>query len=215
MRPAADLEAVSRLRPSALGRRVASAALALLAFAAAGCHSPQADLNIMLAGDGGTCASPDAGVDDAGAPLSDLHCVNFLQFRVDDGTSFSTYCIKLEKRLETLCDLANVADGRELFKLDPSAGVTISVQGLRVFPATSCDIDAVCPAREIFSGDTGAVRVKDLAGKPVDLPVAMTEPCGAPEVYFPKSSDESCDSICGTAAKAVCDLSSGCLCRNE
>lgn len=197
-----------------------AAALALLALAA-GCRSPQADLRIVLAGDGGTCDLPDAGeadagvASDAGASNSQLHCVNFLQFTVDDGSSFSTYCIRLEKRLETLCDLASVADGRELFKLDPNASVTISIQGLRVFPATSCDRDAVCPAREIFAGGTDQVRVQEAAGKSIDLPVAMSSPCGPKETYYPKLSGRTCESICKTAAKVVCDLPGGCLCKIE
>jgi hypothetical protein len=192
-----------------------AAALALLAFAA-GCRSSQSDLQIVIAGDAGACESVDAGAD-AGASKSQLHCVNFLRFRVEDGSSFSTYCIKLEpeKRLETLCDLAKVADGRELFKLDPNAKVAISVQGLRVFPTTSCDPDARCPAREIFAGDTGTVRIKDSAGGSIELPVAMTQSCGASEEYFPKPSGSACVSICETAAKVVCDLPGWCLCKKS
>lgn len=186
-----------------------AAALALLALVA-GCRSPRSSLQVVIAGDAGTCEPMDAGAD-AGASNSQLHCVNFLQFRVDDGRSFSTYCVKLEKRLETMCDLAKIADGRELFKLDPDANVSISVQGLRVFPATSCDRDAVCPAREIFAGNTGAVRIEDTVGGSIELPVAMTKDCGLPEVYYPKPSGMTCESVCRT--KVVCDFQGGCLCE--
>ncbi len=188
------------------------ALLALLALAAA-CRSAQTELDLDPGGDASACAPSDAGSPGTDAGSDDLGCANFLEFTVDDGSSFSTRCIKLSKALHGLCDLKDAADGQELFSLSPGSRVRVSVKGLRVFPATSCDVSAACAPRTIFEGTTDWIRIADVAGGAVHLPVALAEPCGAPEVFFFKPAGRTCDSVCTDHAKMVCEIQGGCLCK--
>jgi hypothetical protein len=186
----------------------------LLALALSSCPAPQTVLDLGPSGQ--SCAPPTADV--GGPPDSPdtgynlVSCVNFLEFKVDNSGEFSTHCIKLTQEILSLCDLKLVADGRELFKIDPNSEVKISVRGLRVFPATSCDVDptSTCQNRVIFAGSTDLVRIGDLVGGLLELPVTVSEPCGPPEQWFEKG-DQSCADICDVV---VCDgIQGGCLCR--
>ena len=113
-----------------------------------------------------------------------LKCVNYLEFTGGDGR-FSSQCTRVEVALDDLCDLAKVAEGQELFKLSPETPLPITIEGMRVFPATSCNSSSDCPPRRIFSGTT--VRngqIGDYAGQVLEMPVKVIEPCGLPEAVL-------------------------------
>lgn len=168
-----------------------------VALLAAGCRASETQLAIRFEG---ACEAQ-----------KDLSCVNYLQFTLEDEKGFSTECIKATQSLSTLCDVAALADGRELFRSDPDALVRVEVKGMRVFPATSCDVQNACPPRVIFSGVTEERRASDLAGSPFPLTIKLVEPCGAKEQFWPGATN--CAAICG-AGNVVCDgISGGCLCR--
>src|SRR6185503_1958948 len=106
--------------------------------------------------------------DGACEAVTDLGCVNYVQFTVNDSTGFSSHCVKVDKRLDNLCDVAKLADGRELFKLPPETRLPIGLAGMRVFPATGCDLQA-CAPRILFSGETAGGHLGDYAGRDIEL----------------------------------------------
>jgi len=183
--------------------RVSIVALTLaLLLSAAGCRSSLAPLEIGFGDDAGTCAQQ-----------TDVSCVNYLRFSVDvdDGEGFRTQCVAVTEPLESLCDVAALADGRELFTLDPDSEVKIKVEGLRVFPTTSCDAEG-CQRRKLFSGETPRFRIGDLAGQAIPLAVTVDEACGAKEQYFPRRDGQTCSQVCGEEL-LVCEIQDGCLCK--
>ena len=183
-------------------RRLLYATAALCALAC-GCRSSEAAIEIGFGDDAGTCAG-----------ITDLSCVNYLQFSIDDGTGFTTQCVKVTQVLTSLCDVASLADGRELFRVDPDREVKIKVEGLRVYPATSCNVNAEnpCQRRLMFSGETPRVRIGDLAGQSIPLVVTVSELCRGQEQFFPLGSGETCEMVCG-GEKVVCAIQDGCLCK--
>ena len=66
---------------------------------------------------------------------------------------FRSGCAPIDVVLGNLCDLVQLAEGQELFKLPPETMLPIRVAGVRVFPAVSCKA-GTCAAKTIFSGAT-------------------------------------------------------------
>jgi hypothetical protein len=177
-------------------------ALVLLALVSA-CKEQQTQLRVTFP------LHPDAGACDA---QTNLRCVNYLQFTTGDTTEFFSRCLKVDVTLENLCDVAKLADGQELFKLPPSTALPITLQGLRVYPATSCS-SATCAPRLIFSGRTAQTgRIGDHAGSVLEIPVVLEEPCGLPEEFFPLPEGGTCAQVC--RGEIVCEgVQGGCLCK--
>jgi len=176
-------------------RRLAAAFLLALAC---GCKQPQAQLRLQFPIDA------DAGVD-AGAcyQQTSLKCVNYLQFTVGRDES-SSRCNRVEVELNDLCDLAKVAQRQEVFKLSPDTPLPISIEGLRVYPATGCNSTAACPPRRIFSGTTVMEgKIGDYADGVIDLPVTVIEPCGLPEYFYPLPDGGTIDG--GVATNVIPD----------
>jgi len=171
--------------------------------AAVACTAPRAELTVVFPADAGACDAQ-----------TSLACVNYLQFTVGVGTAFNTDCVPVDTPLHTLCDVAKLANGRALFNLPPETKLPIKLQGLRVFPATSCGSEQSCPPRTIFTGqtpDTG--RIGDFGGRALELSVTMNEPCGTPEQFFPLPDGSTCDELCGPSSQVVCrGVQNGCLC---
>jgi hypothetical protein len=177
----------------------------MLAAAAVGaCRQEQAALVVRFG---------DAGCEGRG----DLGCVNFIQFTVKRPGEFETRCLRVEQKLADLCGLEALAQGQELFQLDPSDTVTVDLKALRVFPATGCDFVPDCDPRVLVSGTTGEVQVGRAAGGAVDLPVKVREACGLPEEFFPLTAGRTCLEVCGTwggRSLVSCDgVMGGCLCQ--
>src|SRR5262245_7253890 len=85
------------------------AALTLLAAVAplAACSERETHLKI-------TFDVPDAGACDL---QTNIKCVNYLEFTAgDDVSGFSSSCTRVDVSLDTLCDVAKLAEGQELFK---------------------------------------------------------------------------------------------------
>jgi hypothetical protein len=198
-------------------RRALLVALALAA--AAGCDRPQARLRFTydLRADGGG-----PGVCEQ---VTDLGCVNFVRFQLSakGGTEILTNCVKADQRLTNLCDVEELGRGAELFNRDPDDNVVITMEGLRVFPATTCEITAACPPRELFSGIAGPLRVGDHAGGTIDLTVNRAGACGDPEEFRQPSGTQTCDEVCETflpGNRVVCPppgsgidyVEGGCVC---
>jgi hypothetical protein len=169
-----------------------------------GCKEPQTQLRVTFPGD------PDAGACEA---QTSLRCVNYLQFTAGNGSEFFSHCLKVDVTLGDLCDVAKLAEGQELFKLPPDTPLPITLQGLRVYPATSCN-SATCAPRLIFSGSTaGTGRIGDHAGAVLDLPVTIDQPCGLPEEFFFLPPGSTCAEVC--RGEVVCDgVQGGCLCKS-
>ena len=186
-------------------KRLAAAVLLALAC---GCKQPEARLRLQFFVD------VDAGAD-AGTchQQTSLKCVNYLQFTAGKG-EFSSHCTRVEVRLDDLCDLAKVAEGQEVFKLSPDTPLPITIEGLRVYPATGCNSSSECPPRRIFSGTTVMEgKIGDYKDRVIDLPVKVIEPCGLPEQFFFLPDGGTCAEVCGTSP-VVCDhVQGGCLCK--
>jgi hypothetical protein len=195
-------------------RRLAAAFLLALAC---GCKQPQAQLRLQFPIDA------DAGVD-AGAcyQQTSLKCVNYLQFTVGRDES-SSRCNRVEVELNDLCDLAKVAQRQEVFKLSPDTPLPISIEGLRVYPATGCNSTAACPPRRIFSGTTVMEgKIGDYADGVIDLPVTVIEPCGLPEYFYPLPDGgtidggvATCAQVCGASPVVCANVEHGCLCQGD
>jgi hypothetical protein len=185
-------------RGAALALSLAAAAAAL---AGGGCQSRQTALTVTF---------PDGGCE----TVTDLGCVNYLLFTVNDSTGFSSHCVKVDKRLDNLCDVAALADGHQLFQLSPDTRLPIGLTGMRVFPATGCDLQA-CAPRIIFSGETMSGRLGDYVGRDIPLPLAVRQSCGPSEEFFFLPPGTTCAQLCGSASQVVCDgIQGGCLCRS-
>jgi hypothetical protein len=182
-------------------------ALLVLALLGAGCSRPQVSLALRFA------------IDDGGAgeclPADDLACVNFVRFQLSAiGKDLFSRCIRVEERFATLCDLERLANGGELFRGDPDDVVSIAVEGLRMFPATSCEQTTDCRPRRIFTGGTGVVRLGDVAGGSVPLVIDNYLGCGPREEFRARLPGQSCDLVCDTARGNIvsCVVEDGCVC---
>jgi len=194
------------------------AAAAVLLALACGCKQPQAQLRLQFPIDA------DAGVD-AGAcyQQTSLKCVNYLQFTTG-GDESSSRCNRVEVQLDDLCDLAKVAQGQEVFKLSPDTPLPITIEGLRVYPATGCSSTAACPPRKIFSGTTVREgKIGDYRDGVIDLPVTVLEPCGLPEYFYPLPDGgvdtdggvATCTQVCGASPVVCANVERGCLCKGD
>jgi hypothetical protein len=179
--------------------------LAALASALAACNGPEASLHVVFPPDGGACEAQ-----------TSLACVNYLQFTVGVGSGFSSDCLKVDVALDNLCDVEKLARGQQLFKLPPETRLPITLEGLRVFPATSCSADEGCMPRRIFSGTTQASgKVGDFAGRDLPLEITLEEPCGRPEQFFFLPPGSTCEELCGSPSLVVCSgVQGGCLCQS-
>lgn len=183
-------------------------ALTALLVLVAGCGRPSVDVAIVtdIPYDGGVAACSE---------FADLRCVNFLAFDLLDVQSGEIlgHCVRVTAPLDDLCEVAELATGAEVFRVDPDEEVRLSVRGLRVYPATSCQTLAGCPARELFTGQSGAVRLGDLPDGRLELPLDSAAACGPREEFYPRPEGRTCDQICGGTDRVVCDgLAGGCLC---
>jgi hypothetical protein len=171
---------------------------------ATACKSQEAPLNVVIPViDGGTCSAH-----------TDIACVNYLEFKVTRPTSSTSHCVELDFVLTDLCDVAKLADGRELFKLPPDTELPITVEGKRVFPAKSCGLNQ-CD-KIIFRGTTGEGRIGDYIGRPLELVLNMVGSCGLSEDFFPLPDGGTCAQVCRGQSEVVCDqVSNGCLCKSS
>lgn len=188
-------------------KNVATVSLALACAFAAGCKQPQAQLKLKFPtdADGGTCSDQ-----------TSLRCVNYLQFTTG-GDESSSHCQRVPISLANLCDLARVAEGQEVFKLSPDTLLPITLDGLRVYPATGCSSEE-CKPKKVFTGMTvGGMgqKIGDYVGGVIELPVTVIEPCGDPEEFFSLPPDGgTCAQVCHAPDLVVCDhVSGGCLCK--
>jgi hypothetical protein len=154
---------------------------------------------------------------DAGTPLecsafADLGCVNFIKFQIAEQGDLTPplQCITVDKRLNTLCDLDQLAKGTEIFRYDRDARVQLKLWGLRVFPATSCEIVPDCPPKTLFAGKTEFVTVGELQDGKLPLTITDAKACGRREVYHPRGNRD-CYSVC-EYSEPVCELQEGCVC---
>lgn len=184
---------------------------ALLVASLCACAPSRAELSVTFpAADGGLCEAQ-----------TDLRCVNFLRFTVHDSDGFTSRCIKVDQKLANLCEVSKLAEGQELFKLKPDSQMSIKIEGLRAFPAISCDSQNGCGPRIIFSGQSRSVRIGDVAGGSLEIPVEMDKGCGPPESFF-FISQGTCPQLCGSQELVACDFSTpvdggvsgGCLCKS-
>ena len=184
--------------------------LVLLVLASASCQATsQATLQVAMAGGAGACSD-----------FTDLKCVNFVRFTLVNGDGTSTQCIRLAQHLSSLCDVKNLGQNQELFRIGAGDEVTLSLEGVHAFPESTCDQTSACEWRRIFTGTTGKVRGSDIASQPTfTLLMSMTAPCGPSETFSDKRSpSDTCDETCGripAASVASCDgVLGGCLCRS-
>jgi hypothetical protein len=176
--------------------------LALLPLAA--CQRPQVALELVFD------VVPDGGTDAGCAAFADLACVNFIKFQLDSPT-MPTQCLKVQKRLTTLCDVRDLATGAELFRPGQDDTVTVKIWGLRVFPATSCEINPECEPKVLFSGQSDAVRAGGVNGGTLPLHITSVAGCGPREEYLPRIGGKECAEVCTNGAP-VCVLAEGCVC---
>ena len=101
-----------------------------------------------------------------------------------------------------------------MFKLSPDTPLPITIEGLRVYPATGCNSSSDARRAEIFSGTTVTEgQIGDYKDRVIDLPVTVIEPCGLPEQFFFLPDGATCAEVCGTSP-VVCDhVQGGCLCK--
>ena len=185
---------------------VATLLAATLVLCFCGCERSEVKLDVEFP------VAKDAGADAGCAAFADLGCVNYVKFQLSNlaGTHMATECLKVEKRLTTLCDLKSLARGTALFREDRGETVQVKMWGLRVFPATSCEVNPECDARILFSGSSDWVKLGEVAGGSLPLRVTSAQACGPKEVYRPKG-DRDCFAVCDYT-EPVCDMSDGCVC---
>jgi len=153
---------------------------------------------------------PDAG---ACAAQTNVSCANYIEFSAGDANGFRSQCTRIDLRLMSLCDVARLAEGQELFKLSPETELPIMLEGKRVFPATSCN-SGVCPAKTIFSGQTAETGpIGNYAGQVLEIPVTVLRPCGGPESFFFLPEGSTCEQLCGVGRVACDGVQGGCLCE--
>ena len=185
-------------------RRPLQLLLLVTLVAAAACTRPKVELMPVFAlGDGGTLEC---------STFADLACVNFINFQIaeKDDLTPSTECITVDKRLNTLCDVTQLQHGSEIFRYDKDALVQIKMWGLRIFPATSCEINPECPPKSLFSGVTDWVKASEVRGGQLPIRITDATGCGRKEVYRPRGT-RSCESVCDFS-EPVCSLQEGCVC---
>jgi hypothetical protein len=183
------------------------AAFALLVLLTA-CKERQAQVRFNFPG------GPDGGAGGCQAQ-TDLKCVNYFQFSAGNDDSFRSGCAPIDVVLGNLCDLVQLAEGQELFKLPPETLLPIRVAGVRVFPDTSCNAGD-CSARTIFSGETVErdVPIANYAGQILDIAVTVKMSCGTPEEFYLLPEGSTCVQVCHSPDLLVCDnVAGGCLCK--
>ena len=128
---------------------------------------------------------------------TNLKCVNYFQFSAGNDDGFRSGCTPIDVVLGNLCDLVQLAEGQELFKLPPETMLPIRVAGVRVFPAISCNA-GTCPAKTIFSGATveSGAPIGNYAGQVLEIPVTVNMPCGEPEQFFLLPEGSTCAEVC-------------------
>jgi len=185
-------------------RRPPLALLVVAALGAAACARPRVALTPVF--------ETDAGLGQC-AVFKDLACVNYINFQMEEQGNMTppTDCITVDKRLETLCDVTDLAHGTEIFSYGKDARIKIRMWGLRVFPATSCEINPECQPKILFTGVTDEVKATDVQGGQLPLHIFEAKGCGAKEVYRPRGGRD-CFSVCDFT-EAVCEMHDGCVCR--
>jgi hypothetical protein len=154
----------------------------------------------------------DGGMSQGCEQFADLACVNFIKFQIAEENSATpaTQCMKVDKRLTTLCDLDEVGNGTEVFRQERGDKVQIKMWGLRVFPATSCEINPECAPKVLFYGATDWMPAGDAPGGLLPLRITGATDCGLKEEYRPRG-DRDCYSVCDYT-EPVCDMADGCVC---
>jgi hypothetical protein len=184
-------------------RRPPHALLVVAALGAAACARPRVALTPVF--------ETDAGAGECAA-FTDLACVNFINFQIaeKDDLTPSTECITVDKRLNTLCDITQLMHGAEIFRYDKDARVQIKMWGVRIFPATSCEINPDCPPKSLFYGVTDWIKASDVQGGQLPLRIIEATACGQKEVYRPRGGRD-CYSVCDNT-EAKCVMHDGCVC---
>ena len=184
------------------------AAFALLALLTA-CKEQQTQIRLTFPG------GADGGAGGCQAQ-TDLKCVNYFQFSAGNDEGFRSGCTPMQFALGNLCDLVQLAEGQELFKLPPETMLPIKVAGVRAFPADSC-IAGTCSSRTIFSGATveSGVSIETYAGRILEIPLTLNMPCGTPEEFYLLPQGSTCTEVCHLPDLLVCDnVAGGCLCKH-
>ena len=182
--------------------------LALVALLALACGRATVPIEVVtdLPSDGGvrSCST-----------VNDLRCVNYINFDVvRAGGDVESHCVLVTRALDSLCDLSEAIRNQEIFRLDPDEEVSITLTGRRVYPAKSCQVSGVCPARELFSGSVDSVRVGHMPGGVITIPITHVASCGDLEEWRPLEDGDTCGSVCFGTDRVVCDgVVGGCLCR--
>jgi hypothetical protein len=181
--------------------------LVLFALAAAACARPKVQIAPVFE------LFTDGGVPLECSDFDDLACVNFIKFQIaeKDDLTPPTECITVDRRLETLCDVTQLQHGTEIFRHDKDAFVQIKMWGLRIFPATSCEIIPECPPRPLFSGATDWIKASEVQGGRLPLRITDAVGCGLKEEYRPRGGRD-CYTVCGST-EAACEMHDGCVCR--
>jgi hypothetical protein len=181
--------------------------LVLLVLLTACARDPVAlEVEILIAGDAGPVPC---------STYRDLACVNFISFEVEHDGEIVSRCVRVAQTLGTICDLPREARGEELFRVDPDDEITITISGLRTYPDTSCQVAGVCPARQLFLGSTGKIRLRDAQDGKIKLPITEAGFCGDQERWVGKGATQTCADSCSGEDYVVCDgVLGGCLCRD-
>ncbi len=179
--------------------------LVLALVAAAGCARPTVHMTTSFD------LTTDGGAPRECTEFADLACVNFIKFQIEEEGTLTppTECITVDKRLTNLCDVSELAHGTEIFRYDRDARVRIKMWGLRVFPATSCEIIPDCPPKSLFDGTSDAITAGEAHGE-VPLHITFAKGCGAKEEYRPRGGRD-CYRVCDYT-EPVCELRDGCVC---
>ena len=178
---------------------------ALAALGTAACERPRIAITPVFE------LQTDAGAVECAA-FKDLACVNFIKFQIAEQGDLtpSTECITVDQRLTTLCDVEELAKGTEIFRHAKDARVQIKMWGLRVFPATSCEIIPECPAKSLFSGATDWIKASEVQGGQLPLHITEATDCGLKEVYQLRGGRD-CFTVCDYT-EPVCSMHDGCVC---
>jgi hypothetical protein len=187
-------------------RRPPPTLLLVAALGAAACARPKVQITPEFD------LRTDAGTSLECAAFADLGCVNFIKFQIAEEGDLtpSTQCITVDKRLNTLCDVTQLEHGSEIFRYDRDARVQIKMWGVRIFPATSCEIIPECPYKSLFYGATEYLKAGEVQGGQLPLRITDAKACGQREVYRPRGSRD-CYSVC-EYSEPVCELQDGCVC---
>jgi hypothetical protein len=181
------------------------AALALALAVDVACKSKEVQIEIVVPPLNGRVCST----------YTDLACVNYLEFTVIGQTTSSSHCVVVPMgALGNLCDVAALAEGRELFSLPPETPLPIEVRGKRVFPAETCGTRQ-CD-KTVFVGQTGSGRIGDYVDRPLELTLSMAGACGQSEEFFTLPDGGTCVDVCGGQSNIICDgVAGGCVCKSR